>query len=146
MDADAATASAGGSAVVVGASSVRNHAASWTRSAAGMPSTSPITRNGSGAAKPATRSTTASSRRAQVVQQMLDELLDPRREGVHPAPAECGRDERPQPGVVRRVDAEHVPGERRTGQPLGEDRSVERQRGMHVLGQVGWLSAVRAAS
>ena len=46
-------------------------------------------------------------------------------------------DEAPQPGVVRRVDGEHVPGERRAGQPLVDDVGVGVHRGEHVLGEAG---------
>src|SRR5690348_12593229 len=60
MSAEAATASAGGSGADEGASSVVNQLPSWSRSGPGTPSSSLITVNGSGKAKPATRSTTVS--------------------------------------------------------------------------------------
>jgi hypothetical protein len=62
MLAEAATAPAGGSGADDGASSVVNQVPSWSRSASGTPSSSLITVNGSGKAKPLTRSTTVSPR------------------------------------------------------------------------------------
>jgi hypothetical protein len=58
-------------------------------------------------------------------------------EGRHPWPAECSRGQPAQPGVVGRVDAEHVPGEGGTGQALGDHRPVAGECGVHVLGQGG---------
>ena len=52
-----------------------------------------------------------------------------------PRAAERGRGQPAQPGVVGRVDAEHVPGERGAGQALGDHRAVAGERGVHVLGQ-----------
>ena len=37
--------------------------------------------------------------------------------------------------MIGRVDAEHVPGERRAGQALGDHAAVRRHRRVHVLGQ-----------
>src|SRR5215813_3173569 len=62
MLAEAATASAGGSGADDGVSSVVNQLPSWSRSGSGTPSSSLITVNGSGKAKPLTRSTTTSPR------------------------------------------------------------------------------------
>jgi hypothetical protein len=39
--------------------------------------------------------------------------------------------------MVRRIDAEHVPGEGRTGQALGNHGAVTGECGVHVLGQAG---------
>ena len=63
--------------------------------------------------------------------------LDPRPQGRDPRPAERGRGQPAQPGVVGRVDAEHVPGEGGTGQALGDHRAVTGKCGVHVLGQAG---------
>ena len=43
----------------------------------------------------------------------------------------------PQPGVVGRVDVEHVPRELRPGQALGHDIAILFERGEHVLGDAG---------
>ena len=40
-----------------------------------------------------------------------------------------------QPGVVGRVDGEHVAGQRGSGQAFGDRAAVAGQRGVHVLGQ-----------
>ena len=39
-----------------------------------------------------------------------------------------GRDEPSEPGVVRWIDDEHVPRERRSGQPFGNDLAVGGER------------------
>jgi hypothetical protein len=62
MLSDAAAASADGSGADDGASSVVNQRPRWSRSGSGTPSSSLITVNGSGKAKPLTRSTTVSPR------------------------------------------------------------------------------------
>ena len=135
MFAEAATALGGGSGAEAGASSVVNQAPSSARSGSGTPSSSLITVNGSGKAKPATRSTTVSPRSVQLVEQAVDDRLDARPQRGDPRPAERGRGQPAQPGVVGRVDAEHVPGERGAGQALGDHRAVAGERGVHVLGQ-----------
>ena len=135
MFAEAATASAGGSGADDGASSVVNQVPRWSRSGSGTPSSSLITVNGSGKAKPWTRSTTTSPRACEVVQQPVGDRLDAWPQGRDPRPAERGRGQPAQPGVVGRVDAEHVPGEGGTGQALGDHRAVAGERGVHVLGQ-----------
>ena len=92
-----------------------------------------MTVNGSGKAKSATRSTTAA-----VAGQRVEQVVDDGRmrlAGRPPGAAQRGRGQPAQPGVVGRVDAEHVPCEGRAGQPLGDDRAVARERGVHVLGQ-----------
>jgi hypothetical protein len=71
----------------------------------------------------------------QLVEQVVDDRLDPRAQRGDPRAAERGGGQRAQPGVVGRVDAEHVPGERGAGQALGDHRAVAGERGVHVLGQ-----------
>ena len=73
MFAEAATALGGGSGAEAGASRVVNQVPSSARSGSGMPSSSLITVNGSGKAKPATRSTTVSPRAVQLVEQVVDD-------------------------------------------------------------------------
>ncbi len=75
--------------------------------------------------------------RLEVVQQPLGDRLDAWPKGRDPWPAECSRGQPAQPGVVGRVDAEHVPGEGGTGQALGDHRPVTGECGVHVLGQAG---------
>jgi hypothetical protein len=48
---------------------------------------------------------------------------------------ERGHRQPPQPGVVRRVDGEHVAGEGGPGQALRDDLTAVGERGVHVLGQ-----------
>ena len=52
-----------------------------------------------------------------------------------PAGGKGGRNQTAEPGVIGRVDAEHMPGERRAGQALGDHAAVRRHGRMHVLGQ-----------
>ena len=59
----------------------------------------------------------------------LQRLDPPRREGARDEPAE--------PGVIGRVDGEHVPGERRPGKALGHDGRIGGQGGVHVLRESG---------
>ena len=119
-----------------GASRVRNHRPRSARSGSGMPSSSQITVNGSGNAKPATRSTTPSHRGSCRSSSRPSTIARTRcSSAVDPAPAERGHRQPAQPGVVGRVDGEHVPGQRRAGQALGDDLAAAGQRGVHVLGQ-----------
>ena len=46
-------------------------------------------------------------------------------------------DEPAQPGVIGRVDVQHVAGEGGAGQALGDDLGVVGQGGEHVLGDAG---------
>ena len=71
----------------------------------------------------------------QLVEQVVDDRLDAGPQRGDPRAAERGRGQPAQPGVVGRVDAEHVPGERGAGQALGDHRAVAGERGVHVLGQ-----------
>ena len=71
----------------------------------------------------------------QVGEQILDDRPDAGLQRVDPPPAERGHGQPAQPRVVRRVDDEHVPGQRRPRKALGDDLSAARQRGVHVLGQ-----------
>ena len=135
MFAEAATALGGGSGAEAGASRVVNQAPSSARSGSGTPSSSLITVNGSGKAKPATRSTTVSPRLCSSSSRSSTIGLDAGPQRGDPRPAERGRGQPAQPGVVGRVDAEHVPGERGAGQALGDHRAVAGERGVHVLGQ-----------
>jgi hypothetical protein len=71
----------------------------------------------------------------QLVEQVVDERLDARPQRGDPWSAERGRGQPAQPGVVGRVDAEHVPGEGGAGQALGDHGAVAGERGVHVLGK-----------
>jgi hypothetical protein len=75
--------------------------------------------------------------RIKVVQQPVDDRLNARPQRLDPWPAECARGQPAQPGMVGRVDAEHVPGEGRAGQAFGDHRAVTGECGVHVLRQVG---------
>ena len=70
-----------------------------------------------------------------VVEEVVDDGLHARAERLDAARREGGRDEAAQPGVIRRVDAEHVPREGGTWKALGHDAAAGRQRGVHVLGE-----------
>jgi hypothetical protein len=71
----------------------------------------------------------------QVGEQGVDDRPDAGLQRVDAPPVERGHRQPPQPGVVGRVDAEHVPGQRGTGEAFGDDLAAARQRGVHVLGQ-----------
>ena len=137
MFAEAATASAGGSGADDGASSVVNQ----------LPELVPVCfrdaeeladhgeRQREGEALDQVDDNVAA--RLEVVKQPVGDRLDAWPEGGDPRPAECSRGQPAQPGVVGRVDAEHVPGEGGAGQSLGDHRPVAGERGVHVLGQAG---------
>ena len=75
-----------------------------------------MTVNGSGNAKVATRSTTAVGPwRGDVVEQVVDDRLHVRPQSFDPPDRERGGDQTPEPGVIGRIDGEHVPRERRPG-------------------------------
>ena len=69
------------------------------------------------------------------VEQVVDDRLDPWPESLDAPWREGARDQPAEPGVVRRIDGEHVPGECRSGETLGHDGRVGGQRGVHVLRQ-----------
>ena len=69
------------------------------------------------------------------VEEVVDDRLHVGAERFDAAGREGGRDEAAQPAVVGRVDAEHVPRERRPGQALGHHPAAGGQRGVHVLGE-----------
>ena len=109
---------------------------SAARRPSGTPSSSQITVNGSGKANASTRSTGASgSRSASVVEEVVDDGLHTRPQVLDPAHRERGRHQTTQPGVIGRVDREHVPGEFGAGEALGHNAAVDRERGAHVLGE-----------
>ncbi len=72
-----------------------------------------MTVNGNGNAKLGTRSTVASGPlTGQVVEQVGDDLADAGLEPFDAPQRERRRDQASQPGVIGRIDREHVPGER----------------------------------
>ena len=73
----------------------------------------------------------------QDVEEVVHDGLDPRPQALDRARRERGRHETTQPGVVRRVDGEHVPGELGPREALGHDPAVQGERGVHVLGEPG---------
>ena len=75
------------------------------------------------------------SLRRDVVEQVVDDGLDPWPQVVDPPHRERPGDEATKTGVIRRVDVEHVPGERRSRQTLGYHLVAGGLRGVHVLGQ-----------
>ena len=72
--------------------------------------------------------------------------LHARAQRLDAARREGGRDEPAQPGVIGRVDAEHVPRERRAREALGHDVAAGRQGGVHVLRQPRVVQRPRASS
>ena len=70
-----------------------------------------------------------------VVQELVDDRLDVRSEQLDPPHRERAGDQPPEPRVIGRVDREHVPGEHRSREALGDDVIAALERGMHVLGQ-----------
>ena len=135
MFAEAATAWAGGSGADDGASSVVNQVPRlvpvWFRDAEQFADHGERQREG----EALDQVDDGLAARLQVIQQPVDDRLDAWPQGRDPRPAECGRGQPAQPGVVGRVDAEHVPGEGRTGQALRDHRAVTGECGVHVLGQ-----------
>jgi len=73
--------------------------------------------------------------RLDVVEEIVDHLLDPRLQRFDPAQRERGGDQPAEPGVVGRVDVEHVAREGGPGQAFGDDRTARGQCGLHVLRQ-----------
>ena len=71
----------------------------------------------------------------QVVEQLRHDRAHPVLQPVDPSSAERRRRQPSQPGVVGRVDGEHVPGQRGPGQAFGHHLAAVGQRGVHVLGQ-----------
>src|SRR5215469_12502272 len=136
MSADAATASAGGSGADDGASSVVNQLPRWSRSGSGTPSSSLITVNGSGKAKPLTRSTTVSPHASRLSSsRSVIAWTRGRRASIRRRlnAAEASRRRRVWSGGST-LSTPHSPG---TGQALGDDRPVPGECGVHVLGQAG---------
>ena len=56
-------------------------------------------------------------------------------EGLDTADGECSRDGPAQARVVRRIDHEHVSGERRARKTFGHDFATQGKRRLHVLGE-----------
>ncbi len=111
---------------------------SEVRSPSGTPSSSQITVNGRGKANLATRSTGASgSRSGQDVEEVVHDGLHPRPQPLDSAHRERRRHETTQPGVIRRVHGEHVPGELGPREALGHHPAAQGERGVHVLGEPG---------
>jgi hypothetical protein len=69
------------------------------------------------------------------IEQLVDDGLHARAELLDPAGREGRRHQSPQATVIGRIDAEHVPRERRTGQALGHDTLARCKCGVHVLRQ-----------
>ena len=76
----------------------------------------------------------AGALRREAVEQLVRDGLDGRGEHGDPRGAEGAGDEPAEPGVVGRVDVEHVASERRPGQPLVDHLGVVVEGGDHVLG------------
>ena len=76
----------------------------------------------------------ARARRRERVEQVVGEAHDRWLQRGDAGGQERRGDEGPQAGVVGRVDVEHVPGERRSGEALGDDVAVGGQCAEHVLG------------
>jgi hypothetical protein len=73
----------------------------------------------------------------ELVKEVAGDHADSRLQRGDPSRHEGPGHQPPQPGVVRRVDVEHVPRELRSGQSLGHDVTIGLQRGEHVLGNPG---------
>ena len=80
------------------------------------------------------------------VEEVVDDGLHPRAERLDAAGREGGRDEPAQPAVVRRVDAEHVPGERGPGRPSATTPPPVASAACMSFESRGSLSAIRASS
>ena len=137
MFAEAATASAGGSGADDGASSVVNQLPSWSRDAEQFADHGEWQRE----SEALDQVDDGIAACLEVVQQPVDDRLDMRPKGRNPGPAEGSQGQPAQPGMVGRVDAEHVPGEGGTGQALGDHRPVAGECGVHVLGQGGMVES-----
>src|SRR6185295_9852512 len=70
----------------------------------------------------------------EVVEEVGDDLADAGLEALDPPQRERRRDQATQPGVIGRIDGEHVPGERPPREALGEHLAA-RERRLHVFGQ-----------
>jgi hypothetical protein len=70
----------------------------------------------------------------QLIEKAAGDVPDGRLERGDPGRCKGPGHQPPQPGVVGRVDVEHVPGELRSRQAPGHDIAVSLQRGEHVLG------------
>ena len=75
------------------------------------------------------------SLRGDAVEQLVDDGLDPWPQRLDAPRREGARDQPAEPGVIRRIDGEHVPGEGGSGKPLGHDARIRCQGGVHVLRQ-----------
>ena len=95
-----------------------------------------MTRNGNGR-REAGDEVDDGTRPLEVVEQLVGDALDGRLERSDARRRERPGDEPAQAGVVGRIDGEHVPGERRAGQPLVDDVGIGVHRREHVLGQAG---------
>ena len=73
----------------------------------------------------------------QPVKEIVGDAADSRLEGGDSGGDEGPGDQPPQPGVVGRVDVEHMPREFRPGQALGHHIAVFLEGGEHVLGYPG---------
>ena len=95
-----------------------------------------MTVNGSGNAKRETRSTRLSAPSAAMPSSRSSTIgLDPWPQRLDAPRREGARDQPAQPGVIRRIDGEHVPGERGSGKALGHDGRIRGHGGVHVLRQ-----------
>ena len=80
-----------------------------------------MTVNGSGNAKAGPDRSGSRSLGGDLVEKVVDDRLHVGAQGLDPSRRESCRHEPPQPGVIGRVDGEHVPGEVRSGKALGHD-------------------------
>ena len=80
------------------------------------------------------------------VEMFVHQAAHPRFERLHSTHREGTGHQAPEPGVIRRVDGQHVPGVGRTRQPLGHHRSGRARAACMSLDTRGSLSSVFASS
>ena len=73
--------------------------------------------------------------RGDVVEEVVDDGLHMRAQALDPASRERGGDQAAQPCVIRWIDHQHVPSERRARQAFGHDLAAQRECRVQVLRQ-----------